>query len=93
MCVCELNYSFLAHLMQQTPNPVNELAYMELRSDYLSPTSPTAVVGTHNEVSVMVMSTLTEHDLINYRTSQYFTLYLYSTVTSCSSTYSTSSLC
>ena len=29
--------------------------YVELRSDYISDTTPTAVVGTHNEVSVMMM--------------------------------------
>ena len=57
VCVCELNYHFLAHLMQQPrfitlnmSNPVNESAYMELRSDYLSNTSPTAVVDSHNKV-------------------------------------------
>ena len=38
-------------------NPVNESAYMELRSEYLSTTSPTAVFGTHSEVSVMMMLT------------------------------------
>ena len=78
-CVCEFTCNcyiciLLAHLMQQPrlsalnmTNPVNESAYMELRSDYLSATSPTDVVGTHNEVSVMMMPALTKHDLINYR--------------------------
>ena len=52
-------------------NPVNESAYMELRRDYLSATLlsavvASAVVGTHNEVSVIMMSTSTEHELINY---------------------------
>ena len=77
--MCQLTYYFLAHLMQYprlpTPNmtnPVNESAYMELRCDYLSATLlpsavvASAVVGTHNEVSVMMMSTSTEHELINY---------------------------
>ena len=45
-------------------NPANESAYMELRSDYLLATPPNAVVGTRNEVSVIMMSTLAEHDLI-----------------------------
>ena len=57
----------LAHLMQHTrlptlntTNPVNESAYMELRSDYISTTSPTGVVGAHIKVSLMIMtSTLT----------------------------------
>ena len=69
MYMYKVAYYFLAHLTQpkHMSNPVNESAYLELRSDYLSPTTPTAVVGTHNEVSVMIiMSTLTEHDLINY---------------------------
>ena len=48
-------YYFLAHFMQPThmTNPVNESAYMELRSDYLSATSPIAVVGAHIKVSVI----------------------------------------
>ena len=57
VCVCELTYYLLAHLMQQPrfptlnmSNPVNESAYMELRSDYLSNTSSTAVVDSHNKV-------------------------------------------
>ena len=45
-------------------NPINESAYMELRSEYLSATLPTAVVG---KVSVMMLSTLTVLDLSNYR--------------------------
>ena len=64
--LCEVTWYFLAHLLQQIQmiNP----AYMEHN---LSNTSPTAVVGTHN-VSVMIMtSTLTVLDLINYRTRNF----------------------
>ena len=45
------------------PNPVNEsAAYMEHRSEA---TSPTPGVGAHNEVSVMIMSTLPVHEFVN----------------------------
>ena len=60
--MCKLTYYFLIHVMQQpilsTPNmtnPVNESAYMELRSEYLSTMSPTAVVNPLDEVSVVMM--------------------------------------
>ena len=75
--MCELIYYFLAHFIQATllTNPVKEAA--GLRSDNLS----AAVVGTHNEVGVMMMmSTLTVLDLINYRPRNFHTMLMSSSL-------------
>ena len=53
-------------------NPVNKAA--GLGSDNPSAISSTAGVGTHNDVSEIMISALTEHDLINYRTRNLYTM-------------------